>query len=223
MITWHTQMPGPITQNRQRNNMFALWERVVDETMGWCLHYRTGAMYVARVQRRTEQRHSYRAGIVELASTLADVSRDTVLRRDVATMLIAMGELDSVDALLSNTETEAAEAKLATKKYPPRAKFKQWEARFRHSTPTPLKRGHKFATIYEMKARQPEPTRIIERYKNLKEAIADAELINTMKDTWCIVIDYAGESDDVAIGYRDTHTLWAAKRPKNSIAQWPFA
>ena len=88
-------------------------------------------------------------------------------------------------------------------------------------SPTPLKPGDKFATVFEMKeyvweALQPEPRRIVHRYKTAATAIADAKIINQMKDTRAVVIAYEGESDYIEPGYRDTHTIWPEKK-ENSV------
>ena len=77
-----------------------------------------------------------------------------------------------------------------------------------HSNPTAWKRGHKFATVFERNLSQSAPPRIVGRYRTMKKAIADAKVINSMKDTLVIVIEYDGKSDYVDREYTECHTVW---------------
>ena len=79
------------------------------------------------------------------------------------------------------------------------------------STPTPLKPGDKFATVFTRSLSQSSPARVVGRYPTLKKAIADAVVINSMKDTQTIVIEYDGESDSVDREYSEHHTVWREK------------
>jgi hypothetical protein len=111
--------------------------------------------------------------------------------------------------------------------YPSRHRDPQWRYVGEHSTPTPSSYLDRFATLFEMKeyeleALQPEPRRVIHRYKTLPAAIADAQQINEMKDTQAIVIEYDGASDYVEPGYRHMHTVWREEKSEKSIAQSPL-